>query len=209
MAAVLESAFFRVRTPAPGGSFNAPDATRILFLHVPCAELCTLGFVTALVFGLLYLRTRDPKHDARSLVAARLGLLFGGLALLMGMAWANVEWGAPWNWDPRQTGLALALMFYAAYLALRGAVEDPERQGTLAAVYAALACPAALFFIFGLPYYLPGSLHLKPGEVRLSPEFRTTMFASMICFVAVFIWLHALETRLTLLSWRRAGRLER
>ena len=38
-------------------------------------------------------------------------------------------WGAYWNWDPRQTSIVLALLFYAAYLALRAAVEDAPRPG--------------------------------------------------------------------------------
>jgi heme exporter protein C len=208
MAGVIVSAFFVVSAPPPPpiGSFNAPDATRILFFHVPCAELCTVGFLVALVFAIRYLRTRNPKDDARSLVGARLGLLFGILALVMGMAWAKVEWGAPWNWDPRQTGLALALMTYVAYFALRGAVEEPEKQAALAAVYAVLACPTALFLIFGLPQLLP-SLHLKPLEARTTSAFSVTLLASGLCFVGLFAWLYALETRLTLLTWRKEGRL--
>ena len=208
MAGVIISAFFVVNAPPPPpvGSFNAPDATRILFFHVPCAELCTVGFLVALVMAVFYLRTRDPRYDARSLVGARLGVLFGVLALVMGMAWAKVEWGLPWNWDPRQTGLALALMTYVAYFALRGAIEDPEKQATLGAVYAVLACPTALFLIFGLPQILP-SLHLRPGEARTTSAFTLTLFAAMICFTGLFAWLYSLETRLTLLAWRKEGRL--
>lgn len=208
MAGVIYAAFFVVSAPAPppAGSFNAPNATRILFFHVPCAELCTVGFFLALIHAALFLRTRNPNHDARSLVAARLGVLFGTLALVMGMAWARVEWGQAWNWDPRQTGLVLALMTYAAYFALRGSVEDPERQGRLAAVYAILACPAALFFIFGLPQFLP-SLHLRPGEVRLPGAFGAVMGSAIVAFTGLFVWIYTLESRLMLRTWRAQGRL--
>lgn len=200
MTAVLIAAFFVVQAPPPpeeGGGFNAPQATRILFLHVPAAELCTVAFVLALWHGILFLRTRNPVNDVRSLVAARLGVVFGALALVMGMAWANVEWGAAWNWDPRQTGLALALLAYLAYFALRGAVEEPDKQGVLAAVYAILACPTALFLVFGLPRFLP-SLHLKPGEVDLSTAFSWTMAGAMLAFTGLFAWIYNLETRITL-----------
>jgi heme exporter protein C len=208
MAAVIACAFFVVPSPGPGSGFNQPEATRILFFHVPCAELCSFGFLLALIHAICYLVTRNPRQDARSLVAARLGLVFGVMALGMGMAWARVEWGKAWNWDPRETGLALALLAYAAYFALRGAVEDPERQGALAAVYALLACPTALFLIFGLPRAVPGSLHLRPGEASLPGLFGATIGASIVVFTALFIWIYVLETRITLLAWKREGRIE-
>jgi heme exporter protein C len=208
MAGVIYSAFFIVKAPGPTSGFNAPEAARILFFHVPCAELCSLGFFMALVHAIGYLMTRNPRQDARSLVAARLGLLFGVLALGMGMAWAKVEWGAAWNWDPRQTGLALALVTYMAYFGLRSAIDDPEKQGALAAVYAVLACPTAMFLIFGLPR-MRESLHLKPGEVSLPGAFGYTILAAMVAFASLFVWIYVLETRVTLLVWKREGRLER
>lgn len=207
MSAVIVSAFFIVPSPGPQSGFNQPEATRILFFHVPCAELCSVGFLLALVHAIGYLTTRNPRQDARSLVSARLGLFFGVMALGMGMAWARVEWGVAWNWDPRETGLALALLAYAAYFALRGSVEDPEKQGALAAVYAVLACPTALFLIFGLPLMKPG-LHLRPGEARLPGLFGATIGASITAFIALFVWLYVLDTRITLLAWKRDGRLD-
>lgn len=207
MSGVIVLAFFVVKAPGPASGFNAPEAARILFFHVPCAELCSIGFFLALIHAILYLTTRNPRQDARSLVAARLGLFFGVMALLMGMVWANAEWGAAWNWDPRETGLALALLTYMAYFALRSAVDDPEREGALAAVYAVLACPTALFLIFGLPRMMP-SLHLRPGEVKLPGMFGMTIGLSILAFMALFFWIYTLETRVTLLGWKREGRLE-
>lgn len=206
MAGVIVSAFFGVSTAGTSG-FAIPDAMRILFFHVPSALMCAVGFALTLVHAILYLRTRDRKHDAGSLVAARLGLLFGVLAIGMGMAWARVEWGAAWNWDPRQTSLALALMIFAAYFALRGAVEDPDRRAALSASYAVLASPTALFLIFGLPRFYGGSLHRQPMEARLGPDFGATFAASMVCFLGLFLWIRALETRLTLRAWRLAERI--
>ena len=136
-------------------------------------------------------------------------LLYAGvLAILMGMAWARVEWGQAWNWDPRQTSLALALMTFVAYFALRGSMEDPQRQARLAAVYTVLASPTALFLIFGLPRIYGGSLHRRPGEVRLGSDFGATFGISILCFLALYLWIFVLETRVTLRAWRREGRLD-
>lgn len=207
MAGVLVQALLLVKAPPANAGFSQPEATRILFLHVPCAELCTLGFVLAFGHAVAYLRSRDPRQDARSLVAVRLGLLFGALALGMGMMWAKVEWGAPWNWDPRETGLALALLSYLTYLALRESVGDPERAGVLAAVYAVLACPTALFLVFGLPRMLD-SLHPRPGQTSLPGAYGMTIAASMLAFTGLFGWLYVLETRITLIAWQHEGRIE-
>lgn len=211
MAFVVYQAFFVVKAPPPppGGSFNAPEATRILFVHVPAAELCAVSFLLSLVCGAAFLATRRLAWDARSLVAVQLGLFFGVTGLLQGMAWAWVEWGAPWSWDPRQTGLALALMVYGAYLALRSGIDDPQRQARLAAVYAALAAPTALFLIFVLPY-LPGmvSLHLRPGQAKMGGQYSRTIAMSAVAFLCLYAWVFSLSTRVTVLAWRREGRFE-
>jgi hypothetical protein len=77
-------------------------------------------------------------------------------------------WGAFWNWDPRQTSIVVVLVFYAAYLVLRGAIADP-RRARLAAAYAVLGLVVAPFLFFVLPR-LAFTLHPEPvstpGEGR-------------------------------------------
>ena len=91
-------------------------------------------------------------------LAVELGLLFGVLATVTGAIWARFMWGAYWNWDPRQTSIVIALLFYAAYLALRAAVEDEPTRRRLAAAYAVLGLAVAPFLFFVLPR-LTFSLH--------------------------------------------------
>ena len=62
----------------------------------------------------MYLVRRNPRHDRSAAVAIQIGLLFGVLATVTGAVWAKIEWGAWWNWDPRQTSILASLLFYAA-----------------------------------------------------------------------------------------------
>jgi heme exporter protein C len=127
-------------------------SSRILFFHVPMAWVSFLAFLTAGVQSLRYLYGgRDRRLDRSAAAAVELGLAFGVLATITGAFWAKVMWGAYWNWDPRQTSILIALLFYAAYLALRAAIEDGETRARLAAVYAILGLVVAPFLYFVMP----------------------------------------------------------
>ena len=75
----------------------------------------------------------EAEHEARrddlAAASAELGFLFCALALISGMIWARVDWGAIWNWDPRQTSVMILLLIYGGYFTLRSAVPDPVRRG--------------------------------------------------------------------------------
>ena len=116
----------------PGEGFLG-ESGRILFFHVPNAWASFVAFVAAgVVERALPLRPPRPAHDHAAAAAVELGLLFCVLATVTGAIWARIQWGAYWNWDPRQTSITLALLFYGAYLVLRGAVEDRETRARLA-----------------------------------------------------------------------------
>ena len=109
-------------------------------------------------------------------------------------------WGAYWNWDPRQTSIILALVFYGAYLALRDAIEDEEKRARLGAVYAVLGLVVTPFLFFVVPR-ITYSLHPEPvinarGKIDMESRMLQTLLASTAGFTALFFWLHRLATRL-------------
>jgi heme exporter protein C len=159
------------------------------------------------VLSLLYLKTRRVAHDLGALAAVELGLLFGVLATVSGAIWARIEWGAYWNWDPRQTTIVLALLFYAAYLALRSAVADHEARRRLSAGYAVLGLVVAPFLFFIAPRIAAFSLHPEPvvnaeGEVAMDPAILIVMLAGAVGYTALFYWMLALQRRIALLAHR-------
>ncbi len=197
MALVIVGAFFY----APVAEhFRVPGSSRILFFHVPMAWSSFLGFIAAAVWSVMYLARRNPAHDRAAAVAVQLGLLFGVLATVTGAMWARIEWGAWWNWDPRQTSILASLLFYAAYLALRQSVDEPEKRARLAAAYAVLGLVVTPFLFWIVPR-ITFSLHPEPvvnaaGKVDMDPRIQHVLYASGLGFAALFFWVHNLQRRL-------------
>ena len=57
------------------------------------------------------------------------------LGLATGMIWANYTWGASWSNDPKQLGVAIALLIYLAYFVLRNSMTDIDKRARVSAVY--------------------------------------------------------------------------
>ncbi len=203
LVVVILAAFLYVR-PAEG--FEG-ESSKIVFFHVPMAWIAVLAFLSSCVWSIMYLRRRDAKDDIRASVSAALGLLFTILATVTGAIFAKVEWNAYWNWDPRQTSIAILLLIYAAYLALRGAIEDPESRATLSAVYAILAFVTVPFLVFVVPriYFSlhPDTIINTRGENDFDSRYTQVLMASLIGFTGLYLWLYTLGCRIEVIRQRR------
>lgn len=115
------------------------DRARVLYFHVPTAWVTVVAFLLSMLYSIQYLRKRDILYDSKASGAAGLGMLFCILATVTGAVWAKFNWGAFWNWDPRQTSIFLLLLIYGAYFALRSAIESEESRAKLSAVYSILS----------------------------------------------------------------------
>lgn len=181
------------------------QSSRILFFHVPMAWAAFVAFFAAGIWSLVYLlKGRQPRHDRAAQSAVELGLVFCILATVTGAMWSKTEWGAFWNWDPRQTSIIFALLFYAAYLALRSAVPDLETRRRLSAAFLALGLVVSPFLFFVAPR-LGFSLHPQPvinpeGQLKMDSPIFTVLMASMLGFTVLFFWLHDLHRRLLALG---------
>jgi len=113
---------------------------KIFYLHVPLAIVALCGFVIGGLFAIAHLRTGDQRWDLRSYVAIHMSLIFGVGVLLTGSIWARASWGHWWVWDePTLVSFLIVFLLYATYQPLRFAIEDPERQGRYASVFAITA----------------------------------------------------------------------
>jgi heme exporter protein C len=204
LGAVIVAAFL---WPKPAQGFLG-ESSRIVFFHVPCARTATLAFLVAAAASIAHLRTGSARSDALAEASVRLGLLFAALTLATGSIFSRIMWGAYWNWDPRQTSYLLLLFLYAAYLFLRGAIEDRERRGRMAAAYAIFAAILMPFLVFIAPR-ITKSLHpqtiINPeGRILMDTPTKTVFFASLVGFTGLFVWLLSLQARL--LASERAPR---
>ncbi len=217
LTAVLVAGFALPMVPLPQHWYEMPiipgleQKARIIFFHVPTAWLSVIAFLTSMVFGIRYLRSKNPADDIRSFSAAGLGFMFCILATITGSIWAKFNWGSYWNWDPRETSIFVLLLIYGAYFSLRSAVEVEEKRAALASVYSIIAAVTVPFFIFILPRITSG---LHPGakgdpegagpvvEFKMAPTMRVIFFASLIAFTLLFYWMFTLRVRAALLEQR-------
>lgn len=190
---------FAILMPIPAiGSMG--EKSRILFFHVPMAWVSTVAFVMALVYGIMYIRKKDVLYDYRAAASAALGLLFAVLATVTGAIWAKFEWGAFWNWDPRQTAIFVLILIYGAYFALRSAIESEETRARLSSVYIILAGITMPFFMFILPRIVD-SLHPDPivnasGKIKMDGNMQIVFFSSLAGFTVFFFWMLDLRVRI-------------
>lgn len=196
MAVVIVGAFLYA-PPAEG----LGEASRVIFFHIPSAWVAVLSFFISMVMSIKYLRTSKRHDDNSAAAAAELGLVFTIVATITGSIFANLMWGSPWNWDPRETTIFVLLLIYLAYFALRSAIEDEQRRGRLAAVYAIIAFVTVPFLVFVLPRVL-GGLHPDPvisssGQVSLEMSARIlqVFLTSLLAFTWLFAWIYRIEVK--------------
>jgi len=196
MAAMIVASFV---TPAPQKQIG--EASRIFYYHIPQAWLCVIAFALSMIFSIQFLRRRKMRYDDLAVTAASLGFIFCFLATVTGATFAKVTWGSFWNWDPRETSIFVLLLIYAAYFALRNAIDEEEKRAALSAVYSIFAFVTVPFLIFVVPRIVP-SLHPADSVVdenmrfTMGPVVGTIFFSSLALFSGLFIWMLSLAVRI-------------
>ena len=112
---------------------------RVIFYHVPSAEVAFLFFAVSLAgsIGYLVMKRNSPvgaqAADAWAVAGAEVGVVFCTVVLITGPLWARRAWGIWWTWDARLTTTLVLWLIYVSYLLLRRFAAGPQMQ-TLAAV---------------------------------------------------------------------------
>ncbi|HEU4994342.1 MAG TPA: cytochrome c biogenesis protein CcsA [Gemmatimonadaceae bacterium] len=180
-------------------------AQKIYYIHVPAAISAYTALTLAALMSIVFLWLHDERADRLAASAGEVALVFTSGVLLTGPLWGKPIWGAWWTWDARLT-LTLFLWFVtAAYLVLRGAIEDPTARGRYSAVLAVLA--ALLIPFIHLSVYLFRTLHpmpivLKPSRPSLPTEMLITFTLSCCAFFLFCLMLIRSRYRLALLRER-------
>jgi len=196
------------RVPMMREGFMDPEGYRIVFYHVPAAWTMGLALLLAGIFGGLYLATRKPRWDLHAATAVELGFLFGMVATVTGSIFSRNQWGAFWNWDPRQTSILALLLLYLAYLALRASVEEEERRARFSAVYTLVAVVPMLFLFAFMPRMTP-SLHPEKAPLITGSQW-LVLLGMWLGYLGLYAWLHRLrvtafacEAQVLSLRWQR------
>lgn len=191
----------------PAQGFPNPELAPIIALHLPNAFAAMVAAVAAGWYGIQYLRRRDLMMDSRSTVAAQLAALFALMTTTTGSVFAKVQWGAYWNWDPKQTCVAALLLVYAAYFLLRASFDDPEKRAAIAAVYVVFASVLTPTLGYVIPTFFVGqSLH--PKKASFDASYRMAIWPTTFALVGMMLWMQGLAVRLERMRLRLEAREE-
>jgi heme exporter protein C len=169
---------------------------KIFYLHVPMAIVALGGFVVGGLLAIQHLRTGERKWDVRSYVAIHLSIILGLGVLITGSIWARASWGHWWLWDePMLVSFLIIFLLYCCYQPLRFSIEDPERQGRYASVFAITAgafVPVNFIAVrlaeqYTHPRVLSETGGSMPGEMRL------TFLVSLVAMAFLFVTLWKIE----------------
>ena len=180
------------------------DSVRLLYLHVPSAEMAYLAFAVAAVCSILYLvpRTRSMAWDRVANASVELGVLFTGLMLVTGSLWARLTWGQFWAWDARVTSSALLFVMFAGYLAVRRLEGSPEQTARRSAVVCLVAMADVPLVHFSVDWFR--TQHQRPTFTlkgsNIEGVFRFTHFVGFTAFFLAYVWLMMHRNRVAMLE---------
>jgi len=181
---------------------------KIFYLHVPLAITSLVGFVVGGVFAILHLRSGNRRWDAYSYVSIHMSVIFGVAVLITGSIWAKASWGHWWVWDePTLVSFLIVFLMYATYYPFRYAIEDPERQGRYASVFAIVA--GAFVPLNFIAVRLAQSLvHPRVFATTNGGLPGSMMLTFLVCLAAVaLLWLTLVKFELTAKS--TSGQIKR
>lgn len=166
---------------------------KVFYFHVSAAWAGMLSFLLAAVSGGIYLSTRKQKWDWLSLSSIEVGLVFGLIAILSGMIWAQPIWNTWWVWDPRLTTTAIMELIYLAYFILRSSLNTPESQARLGAVYAIVSAATVPLTFFSIRLFR--TIHpvvIAAGgsggsAFNMTPRMLLAFFVSLFVFTLLLI----------------------
>ncbi len=193
------------------------DAQRVMYLHVPSAWLAYLAFfVTAAASALfLWRRTRAEVWDRLAGASAELGVMFTGLALVLGSIWGRPVWGVWWAWDARLVSTALLFFLFLGYCALRRIpAADPVGGAKRNAIAALIAFVDVPIVHFSVEWWRTLHQQATVFNPQLNPQIHgvmgLTLWLGTIAFTLLYVYLLDRRYRLAVLEDGRADReLER
>ena len=187
------------------GFFFTPDdyrqgsTVKIIYLHVPSALIAINGWFMMLAASLIWLIRRHHVSALAARAAAPVGATMTLIALLTGAIWGQPMWGTWWAWDPRLTSFLILFLFYAGYIALWSAIEDPDAAADLTSVLCLVGTVFAVLSRYAVNFWSQGlhqgaSLSLD-AEENVSNVFYVPLLVCIAGFVLLFLALVLLRTR--------------
>lgn len=137
---------------SPGGGAMTLNFTQtlasLLFLRKPIAVRSTSVAVTESSVSQFL-----AKIDACNLVVLQLAFWLLGVGIILGAVWADMSWGRPWGWDPKETFALVTWIVYLIVVHVRVVTAD---KAWWTAVLSIVGFAIMMFNWIGVNFFLVG-----------------------------------------------------
>ena len=166
--------------------YQQGDGYRIMFIHVPAAWLSMLTYMVLASGAFVFLVWRIKLADMLAKCCAPLGAAFTFLTLVTGSLWGKPMWGTWWAWgDARLTSELVLLFLYLGLIALRGAIDEPQRAGRATALLALVGVVNIPIIHFSVDWW--NTLHQPASLTRMDgPAIHPAMLTPLLLMIAGF-----------------------
>ena len=170
------------------------EAYRIIFVHVPAAWMSMVLYVAMAFWSAVGLAFNARLAHLIAHAVLPTGALMTFMALWTGALWGKPTWGAWWVWDARLTSELILLFLFVGVMALRAAIEDPNRADRAAALLSLVGVVNVPIIYFSVKWW--NTLH-QGASVSFSkaPSMATPMLLGMLV-MALGFWAYSLAVTL-------------
>lgn len=194
------------------------ETIRNTFFHVPMWFTMTMLLFVSVISSLRYLTTGNNRFDILANQSVIVALLFGVCGYLTGLVWSKYTWYIGVSWsdvirkllleDIKMAAALVAMLFYFAYLILRGMLSGKNHQKKIAAVYNLFAFVIFILCVFVLPR-LTDSMHPGNGgnpafsKYDLDSTLRLFFYPAVIGWILLGFWILSIAIRIEILEQKR------
>ena len=190
-------------------AWNAPEAYRILFWHVPFAWSSFLAFSVLFIGSVVWYARRSEIGWRLICTGSDLGLLFGLGVVISGPIWGSAEWGVPWDWGDLRLNTYGLLTAVALFLVLaRNSQPDGlDTRDTIASVglFGFALVPITALATTWYQERHPGIVIVETEEAGLAPEILMVLVLGFISFFVLFAGFAILSDALYQMESRLSG----
>lgn len=183
-ALLIVAALFMGLVLAPR-DYQQGDAYRIMYVHAPSAWMSLMVYVMMAVSAAIGLIWRIKLAHAVAASCAPIGATFTFAALATGALWGQPMWGTWWVWDARLTSELILLFLYLGYIALRSAIDDPQRADRASAVLAIVGVINVPIIHYSVVWW--NTLHQAPSVTKMgAPTISLPMLIPLLMMLLGF-----------------------
>ena len=176
--------------------YQQGETVRIMYIHVPAAWMALFIYTSMAIAALVGIVWKHVVAELYAKAVAPVGAAFTFICLVTGSLWGRPMWGAWWAWDARLTSELVLLFLYLGLIALRGAIDEPQRAGRATALLALVGVVNIPIIHFSVDWW--NTLHQPASVSRLdAPALHPSMLLPLLVMALAFMAWFA-----TVLLWR-------